>query len=596
MMLNEDNFLVIDRLSSMQEHTYEQMFHLFPGAELRRDGLTVVGTDGTSERSVTIRQLDTSGATLSTAIGEKDPLKGWHSTTYEACEPSHAISYTARGRTAAYTTLISAGPADPQFSVSYDKPRERLEVLDHGRVLLIDLTDAPGSPLEVKVSDPDPPGHTTQAIRGLGPWSRWTSGGDGTSTILKARKYGVDGAMRLSAANGTPQAVNDSVRADLSRGNLHVRTRVVNPARLSSFRLELSNSHWSSSCHIDLRSSIASGDSGKWMTISLGRSSSLSRRSAHWSTEGGAFSWRDIDGMRVTITAVGKRGPPPLVDIDFIRTAQQQRRGAVVFCFDDGYESIIPAAEYMHANEMPGNVGVIGDRMQLPVKGYLNELDLRMLQDEWGWNIVNHTQHHLDIVKDYYDPKRDGLAAFEQDVVDGMITLERAGLNSAPNWFVYPRGDTNDALKDVVGRYYKFARTTCEGPEAFPFGSPLRVKTLNVRFAGEYSGVRTAPSEVIAAVRDARRYRTLLIVTLHRIKTLPSDRPGYPLADFKRIVDGVKRAGVPVLTFSELDEMNGVSISSEIEVGPAVPPTIEVAITDATPWHTRAWTWVMGLL
>lgn len=266
----------------------------------------------------------------------------------------------------------------------------------------------------------------------------------------------------------------------------------------------------------------------------------------------------------------------------------------MVFCFDDGYESILPAAEYLRANEMPGNVAVIGDRVQVPVQGYLNALDLAMLQNDWGWNLVNHTQHHRDSVNDYYERK--GLAAFEEDIVDGAITLEQAGLNSAPNWFIYPYGATNGSLTGVVGRYYKFARTTYEGPEAYPFGSPLRVKTFNVRFAGEHGEAKTRPSEVLAAVRDARRYRTPLLLTFHRIKTLSSDRPGYSLADFKRIVDGVKRAGIPVLTLSELDERNGVSTDGGIEVRPAVPPTIEVAITDTTPWHQRAWSWLTALI
>ena len=44
MMIDPDHLLVVDRLSSTSVHTYQQMFHLFPGAALSRSGLTVSGT------------------------------------------------------------------------------------------------------------------------------------------------------------------------------------------------------------------------------------------------------------------------------------------------------------------------------------------------------------------------------------------------------------------------------------------------------------------------------------------------------------------------------------------------------------------------
>ena len=118
--------------------------------------------------------------------------------------------------------------------------------------------------------------------------------------------------------------------------------------------------------------------------------------------------------------------------------------------FDDGYESILPAAEYLHGNGMPGNVAVIGKVVELPWRSYLNVFDLRMFQNQWGWNMANHTQDHVDAITMYY--KRN-TSAYEQDILDGAAFLEQAGLNSAPNWLIYPHGTTNDALAKVVARF-----------------------------------------------------------------------------------------------------------------------------------------------
>ena len=336
--------------------------------------------------------------------------------------------------------------------------------------------------------------------------------------------------------------------------------------------------------------------SGGWMTFSLGRNSSVSGADGQWETAGRSFNWGSIDAARITVDPETGKGPPPYVLIDFIQAIPQQRTGAVAFVFDDGYESILPAAQYLHQNGMPADVAAIGKVIELPWRNYLNIFDLKMLQNEWGWDIVNHTQKHLDAVTAYYDDHN--LGAYEQDILDGATFLKAEGLDSAPNWFIYPRGTTNDALDKVVGRFYTFARTVDSPPEAYPYGSPLRIKTLEVHSAGDvWEGngtITTPPGQVIAAARDALHYHTTLILTFHRIHALKDDRPGYPIAKFEKIVDGIKRIGIPVMTLSQLDAMDGVPEDSRIVVRPAIPPLITVRITDATP-RPSLWARLRGL-
>ena len=94
--------------------------------------------------------------------------------------------------------------------------------------------------------------------------------------------------------------------------------------------------------------------------------------------------------------------PPSKLQLDWVRSVPEQAEGAVVFVFDDGYESILPAAEYMHSKGIPGNVGVIGRNVKVPTRGTLNIFQLRRLQDVYGWNMANHSQRHVDAVENYH--------------------------------------------------------------------------------------------------------------------------------------------------------------------------------------------------
>jgi peptidoglycan/xylan/chitin deacetylase (PgdA/CDA1 family) len=258
----------------------------------------------------------------------------------------------------------------------------------------------------------------------------------------------------------------------------------------------------------------------------------------------------------------------------------------VVFVFDDGYESILPAADYLNRHGYPGNVAVIGRSTEVPTRGALDLMELHDLQDHHSWNVVNHTQHHVDAIEEY--DSRGKYGAYEQDLLDGATWLQRARLDSAPNWLIYPHGTTNGVLAKVVARFYTFARLTSGGPESYPFGEPLRVKSLEVHSPNESVDTNAAGltpvSEVRKAVVNAKKYHTTLILTFHRIHSMASDRPGYPLALFDEIVDSVHASGLPVKSLSQLDA--------------AVPELISVqaSVTAGPSSHGGIWAWLRGLV
>ena len=581
MMLDKNHFLVVDRLSSATVHTYSQMFHLSPGTTLERSGLTATGVDGVAQHAVSIQQLVPAGIQLKATIGQEHPQMGVCSTEFQVLKPCYALDYSQRSRNAAYTTLVSVGPRDPRFSVSFDNSHQRLLVNDDGRRLAIQLGISKARGDTARATDPKVPPAVTHAIGGISPWSNWTISGSGSGSVTTAPDDHGQRVLRITSNQGPVDATDSAVRADLSRSNLQLRIKVTASQRLGGLTLALSNRDWASSARIELRDSYTPHYNGEWMTISLGRESSLSGATGHWQMIGN-FDWGSIDAVKVTLDADSGAGPAPAFELDSIRSIPQQKTGAVVFIFDDGYESIMPAAQELHYMGMPANVAVIGKYSELPAAGHLNIFQMKMLQNQWGWNMVNHTQRHVDAVP-AYDIRRN-LGSYEQDILDGATFLEQENLNSAPNWLIYPHGTTNDVLDSVVARFYKFARTTDEGPEAYPFGSPLRVKNMLINYPGQVEGDTgakvTPPAQVIAAGRDALRYHTTVILTFHRIKALSSDRDGYPIAAFRQIVRGLKSVGIPVLTLSQLDKLNGVPEDNRIIVQPLIPSQIVPTITE----------------
>jgi hypothetical protein len=138
-MVDKNHFLIIDRLSSAKVHRYVQLWHLFPGARVERLGLTVSGQGSSPDARVTVSQLDTNGIALSSVIGQLRPPAGLCSERTQVLLPCEQLEYTHVGKNAAYTTLISAGPPDPEFSATYSASSNSLTVDDDGVITRLRL-------------------------------------------------------------------------------------------------------------------------------------------------------------------------------------------------------------------------------------------------------------------------------------------------------------------------------------------------------------------------------------------------------------------------------------------------------------------------
>jgi peptidoglycan/xylan/chitin deacetylase (PgdA/CDA1 family) len=299
-----------------------------------------------------------------------------------------------------------------------------------------------------------------------------------------------------------------------------------------------------------------------------------------WTASAPGFNWSAIDGIEIVLSKEVAGGRPCSVSVAGISLLPVQRQANVAIVFDDGYQSILSAAGYMRQHGMPGNIAVIGKYVDNPAPGYLNVYQLKQLQNQWGWDMVNHTQQHVDAVAKYlYQNNLDGYSA---DILKQAAWLEANGLDSAPNWFIYPHGTTGASLERVVGRYYMFARVTANNPDGYPYGNSRDVTDLEIKYPGDIgdggSARTTQPSAVATAINAAAEYHTTLILTFHRIHATASDPVGYPLRLFEQIVNDIQQSGVKVLTLSQIDQSNGIPLSNHVYYQPAQPAQLTAQI------------------
>lgn len=572
-MVDKKHIVVIDKMLSDQQHDYQQLFHLFPGAKLSKDGLTVTGSNDKGQ-SITIRQLDQTGIKESDTINHTLPKPdGLCSEQYGKAIPCYAVSYHQTKSNATYATLLTIGSDNHKPNISFDAKASAIHIDSKNKKVSLKISQGAFKPSSVTASSPKAPTPKTSDVPTFNSMSNWTA--DVPGTLNPGNEPNSFMTASTEADDKDTHFTNNAVRLDLSHSNIALKIKVGNRSSLKKLDLAFSNNAWQSSVSDNLLNDYRTEYDGEWLNISLGKSM-LRDRNGHWLLSGNGFDWSKIDGAKLTLHS--DSGQTSQVDVGELSTQSEQKKGHVVFIFDDGYDSILPAADYLHKKGLQANVAVISKYVVTPSTGHLSLSDLKMLQNKYGWNMVNHTSQHEDALETYF--KKTNMTGYERDVLVGAKFLKDNDLDSAPNWFVYPHGATNYSIKQVIAKYYKFARTTINDTEVYPYADPYGVKTMSVQNAGDgedSSEVATTTDQVARSVNDAKTYKTTLFLTFHRIHSEPADRPGYELNDFKKIVDNVKKEGIEVDTLSELDKANGVN-SNKLTFNPGIPAQIKVDV------------------
>jgi len=565
-LLGHNIVLIVDNLVSDKEHKYEQLFHLFPEANLDIDDLTVSGSGSDSNQSITIYQLLPEGIALSCGKGNDSSPKGLYSAQYGVAIPNYCISYEQYGRTASYITLLEIGKHDKNLVAEVSADQSTVNIRTSEREYSINIAKSPGSKRQVTVSNnnniPLPEETTIETFQNAGDWVKENQSTDGGSVSIDQTDYSVDGNSLIltSPADGSYLGAVKNLNLDQSDKNIIFRMKVSNRQDVQKLELSLSTNNWKGYVTTDLSYFYRVEYDDEWIAVTLGRGTS-SDVGSEWKKYGSGFDWSNVDTIRFRFGTI--EGKVAAVEFKGLSTIPDQKEGAVVIIFDDGYKSILSAANIMNKYGFKGNVAVIGRNLAITHSQYLTIEDLKNLQDAYGWNMVNHSEYHKNALDVYYD--EGDFAGFEQDLISGAQALMNLGINSAPNWFVYPNGATNSEIKGIVAKYYKFARLDSGYQEIFPLGEPLGVRAFPVQ-------AQTPPDQVKRLMLEAKECKLTLFLTFHRIKTL-SDERGYDITDFTNIMAYISQQGIKVKTLSELDEGNGVSVNS-MTITDAIPEQI----------------------
>lgn len=554
-LIEDKLVLVIDDLSSNEEHTYEQMFHAFPGAKIDVNNKVVKIFSDRLDQTFTIHQLADPNLEAKTVIGQNSPFDGWCSTQYKIAVPCYSISYEKKTKTAFFVTSIKIGQSD-NVSVKFDKEKNILiaKIGDKEYQIKISKTKKIGRAVEVnKKYDISELLKNSTILDYLDDWKIINPSNKGSAIVEKEPSTAENTLKITTPDNGSIFELQKNIQVDLSDKNLFFKLKISNRKEMKGIKIFLSNNYWKNAAIYNLGTEAYNTNfEDDWLTIGLGKNLNKKVSLGSWDIKYPGFDWSKIDGVKFSIQANQEK--TVVVEIRDLSTIFNQKNGRVIIVFDDGWESIKDAANIMNKFGLKGNIGVITN--SVGKKNYLNLDDLKFLQNEYGWSIANHSSLHKNAVEFYY--KNNNLEGFEKDIIDAMQYLIKNGINSAPNWYIYPHGETNATIKNIVGKYYKFARGTQDIPEFFPFTDPLSVKVFSA-----YSD-RTTVKDINDAILDAIKYKQILFLMFHKIseREMPQVHTEYTQANleivFKNIADYVSRGDIKVVTLTELDEENNI--------------------------------------
>lgn len=569
-LIGKNLVLIVDNLYSQSAHTYEQLFHFFPGAKLQTNDLVVEGVGNSENQSISIWQLASEGIAVNTYLNENNPIRGVCSVEYGKLIPCYTISYTQKGTNVSYYTLLEIGKKNPDLKFSISKDLNSIDIRDGKKEYLISISHTQNITEKVEVAPNDVPKPQEQLIDNFSDLSQVS-----VKSLTIQSEQTIDPISVLSRQNnvmaisskldGNWIEVSKKVHMDLKNRNLLIRMNIRGADSVTGLELGLSSNNWKGYAVNLLKNAYRAEYSGEWMSISLGKGE-YRDRGGQWSIYGQGFNWENINDLRFRIRSTpGKIATLEISNISYIPS---QKEGQVVIIFDDGYASILPAADLMNKLGIKGNVAVISGNVEKKNKSSLSLQEITKLQNDYGWSIVNHSWYHKEALTTYYKTKK--LNDLESDILKGARYLEDNGISTDPNWYIYPHGETNQELRNIVGKYYKFARTVQNEPEVFPFGENLAVKSFSVQ--------NDTPSQAVAkAIADAKKYKLTLFLTFHRIQSNPTDKPGYTFENFTSVMNDLKKQNISVKTLKELDESNGVEIR-KINFIPGKPEQIDFKI------------------
>jgi peptidoglycan/xylan/chitin deacetylase (PgdA/CDA1 family) len=571
-LIEDKMLIVVDDLYSDKEHKYDQMFHIFPGAKIKIKGSTVQAFATSTEHTLTIKQLMPNGIKTNYAYNKKNPIDGLCTAEYEKSIPCYSLAYTKKGKNVSFVTLIEIGS---NIGNSAKFSGDKLIVKTKKGSYYINISHIAGKPRQIVMNKKFDASslivneNIVDDFSSIDDWQILENNSESGKIGINKNDYVKDGQSleMIPAGDKSPLKITKKINLDLSKNNLYFKIKVNKWNNFNNIAVVLSGNNGENNAEYPINSDVYPAEyDGQWVSVSIAPGEKRKFELGNWSYSNPYFDWSRIDA--ISIRASLYEGLSGSIDLNHMATIPGQKEGIVVITFDDGWSSVMKAADIMKKFDMKGNVSVISGDVNK--KAYMTVNELKKLQNEYGWNIVNHTFYHKNSVL-YYKEGR--MKDFENDFLDGFQFLSDNKINSAPNWLIYPNGMNNETVKKIVGKYYSFARSTQDVPEAMPFSDPLSIKVFS-----SYSD-RTDKNDVMNAVSDAKNLKLTTFLMFHRLtdKTTGLEYTDFNSKDFEEVINFIKKQNIKVLTLSELDKINGVSPNQYV-ITKATPPRENINI------------------
>lgn len=159
LLLGRNLLLVVDSESSTAAHTYQQLWHLFPGAHVVMAGQTAEVSTSTDAPVLSITQASVPGTeSVQSYYGNTNPMQGWYSPVYGQVSKNHVVGYSQTGTVATYLTLLATGgnalhPADVSGTVDTATGAVRAQVCGADSSAVVTITNQ-GEPDETVAVTP----------------------------------------------------------------------------------------------------------------------------------------------------------------------------------------------------------------------------------------------------------------------------------------------------------------------------------------------------------------------------------------------------------------------------------------------------------
>lgn len=223
------------------------------------------------------------------------------------------------------------------------------------------------------------------------------------------------------------------------------------------------------------------------------------------------------------------------IDVAGAALVDAPAQGVVSFTFDDGYREHLTAIRLLAERGWRGTAYVIPHLVGSGA-AYLTRADLDEIA-RLGSDVAAHD-----------DPPFTQLPAAELEPrVRGIrAQLGAWGFAEAAQHLAYPLGKQEPRrVRPTIARVFTTARLAGSGPETLPPADAQLLRAVNVLDS-------TPPEQVGAWARRAREEGEWLILMFHWLPERAEKATDYALADYRRVLDEVKRAGVRVAPVTEV--------------------------------------------